>query len=335
MKNPFEKPKAVDKPGKPKKSEKSQTELRKALEERLLGMKGTIKGAMEEYEQALNDSVFKDKEDEPEGAGEQRRATLQAKINAFFDRAEQTKKKLNSKGDLPQTSPEISTTYTHPDGQQEIITLDIEAKLQDFVSFYQKTKVNLPPDFEDTIRDIWERSQTEIEQAVEQNGFDGILLVPGDIPLADLAEKMKMENGYYFYQVKNDFSDITSQKVEKSRIILFHHVDSLTEITQKTGLDVHLNITGAEAQKLYQTNPENYLSTIEDALVLERKYFEETGKHLSDWTTKSAQWLPGSKSGSRLVNANWNPGAGRLEVNAHALDYQFADLGARPSRSFF
>ncbi|MFZ3030067.1 MAG: hypothetical protein WA095_03715, partial [Minisyncoccia bacterium] len=226
-------------------------------------------------------------------------------------------------------------TYAHPDGKKEIITLDIEAKLQDFVSFYQKTKVNLPPDFEDTIHDIWERSQTEIEQAVEQNGFDGILLVPGDIPLADLAEKMKMENGYYFYQVKNDFSDITSQKVEKSRIILFHHVDSLTEITQKTGLDVHLNITGAEAQKLYQTNPENYLSTIEDALVLERKYFEETGKHLSDWTTKSAQWLPGSKSGSRLVNSRWDPGTGELAVSASDLDYQRTDLGARPSRSFF
>ncbi|MFZ2149672.1 MAG: hypothetical protein WAV15_00760, partial [Minisyncoccia bacterium] len=64
MKNPFEKPKAVDKPGKPKKSEKSQADLRKALEERLLGMKGTIKSALEEYEQALKDKSFENKEGE-------------------------------------------------------------------------------------------------------------------------------------------------------------------------------------------------------------------------------------------------------------------------------
>jgi MoxR-like ATPase len=231
-------------------------------------------------------------------------------------------------------TPEISAEYSHPDGKKETITLDIEAKLQDFISFYQKTNIDLPPDFEDTIHDIWDRNQVEIEQAIEQNGFDDMLIIPGNIPLADLAEKMKMEKGYYFYQVKDDFSNVVSQNVDIPRIILFHHTDSLPKINKKTGLDVHLNITGADAQKLYQANPENYLSTLEDAIILERKYFEETGKHLSAYTTNSAQWLPGSKAGARLVYSYWGPGSRELVVSADDLTSLDDWLGVRPSRCF-
>ena len=36
--------------------------------------------------------------------------------------------------------------------------------------------------------------------------------------------------------------------------------------------------------------------------------------------------------GTRLVNANWNPSNGQLNVNANDLDYQNPNLGARPSR---
>ncbi|MBM2818017.1 MAG: hypothetical protein HW401_607, partial [Parcubacteria group bacterium] len=152
---------------------------------------------------------------------------------------------------------------------------------------------------------------------------------------ADLAEKMKMEDGYNFYQVKDDFSDVKSQNTDKPRIILFHHSDSLSEIAEKTGLDVHLNITGEKAQKLYEANPLNYLATLEDAIVLERKYFEDTGKHLSDWKSKSAQWLPGSRAGARLVDSDWNPDDHELAVGAHALTNRYGALGVRPSRCFF
>jgi len=74
---------------------------------------------------------------------------------------------------------------------------------------------------------------------------------------------------------------------------------------------------------------------LEDFFVLERKYFEDTGKHLSDWNKKSAHWLPGTKSGARLVYAGWDPSDGELSVYAYALGYRFEILGVRPSRSFF
>jgi len=248
---------------------------------------------------------------------------LNKKMSKFFGKE---KKNKNS---------EIRAEYTRPDGKVETLTLDLEAKLQDFLSFYQTTKVDLPPDFEDAIRDIWERNQTEMEQAIEQNGFDDMLIIPGNIPLADLAEKMKMESGYYFYQIKKDFSDVKSQNTDKPRIILFHHSDSLPEIAEKTGLDIHLNITGAEALKLYEANPLNYLATLEDAIVLERKYFEDTGKHMSDYKKKSTQWLPGSGAGARLVHSCCDPGARKLAVHANDLATQHGHLGVRPSRCFF
>ena len=35
-------------------------------------------------------------------------------------------------------APEISSDYTHPDGKQETITLDIESKLQDYLFLPKK-----------------------------------------------------------------------------------------------------------------------------------------------------------------------------------------------------
>ena len=230
----------------------------------------------------------------------------------------------------------VEVEYVRKDNNNiEKIVFNFEAKLQEFILFYQKTGIDLPPDFENTVRDIWERNYDTIKSAIEENGFDGMLIIPGNIPLADLAEKMKMESGYIFYRVKEDFSDIKSQKVDKSRIILFHHMDSLPEIAQKTGLDIHLNITGADAEKLYQANPEDYFGTLEDSIILERKYFEDTGKHLSDYRNKSAQWLPGSRAGARLVYSYWSPGYRELDVIADGLESQRDSLGVRPSRCFF
>ena len=320
---------------KSKKPEKTQEEIKAILETKLKSLKPSLQEGIKEYEQALKGDIFEDQGGEVEGAGEKRKEAMQAKLSALFDRAEKMKNKLDSGEELAQFSQEISATYTRPDGKAETITLDFEAKLQDFISFYKKTNLDLPVDFEDVTRDIWDKNQTEIEQAIEQNGFDDMLIIPGDIPLADLAEKMKMESGYYFYQVKEDFSNVKSQNVNKPRIILFHHADSLSEIAQKTGLDIHLNINSDDAQKLYQANPDNYLGTLEDAIILEKKYFEDTGKHLNDYNNKSTQWLPGSKAGTRLVNSLWNPVSVRLFVSAFGPGTRFGSLGLRPSRCFF
>jgi len=308
-----------------KKSEKSQAELRAVLEQRLKSLKPTLQEGIKEYEQALKDGVFEDAEGEQEGAGVFRKDVLQDRLTAIFDRAEKMKVKLDSKEALPQATPEISTSYTHPDGKQETITLDIEAKLQDFLSFYQKTGIDIPPDFEDLIRAIWENNIDDIQKAIEENGFDELLIIPGNIPLPDLAEKMKMENGNWEsdnFKAGGSFAGAVSQNVDKSRLILVHKTQELTE---RPELASTLNSKGQDV-KLDQT------LTLEDYLVFQRKYFEETGKHLDE--TKKYVWLA-TKAGTRLVYSNWAPGHHKLHVGAVDLGYQPSLLGVRPSRCFF
>ena len=231
-------------------------------------------------------------------------------------------KKIFGKEKKDQSS-DLSTTYTHPDGKKETISLDIEAKLQDFITFYQTTNIDLPRDFEDTIRTIWENNYTDIEQAIEQNGFDDILIIPANIPLPVLAEKMKMESGYWEsnnFKQGGSFIEAISSNTDKPRIILIHKAK---ELTDRGELSSTLNIKGQDV-KLDQA------LTLEDYIIFQRKYFEETTKHLDEegWT-----WLS-SKSGARLVSSYWNLAYRKLHVRAIDLEAQNDHLGVRPSRCF-
>ncbi|MEI6420399.1 MAG: AAA family ATPase [bacterium] len=192
---------------------------------------------------------------------------------------------------------EISAEYTHPDGRKETISLDFESKLQDFISFYQKTNLDLPADFEDTVRDIWDKNHDEIEQAIEQNGFDEILIIPGGIPLPDLSDKMKVGNQYYLsdnFKAGGAFAKAVSQNTDKTRILLVHKTQNLKD---RPELKKTLNTKGQDV-KLDQA------LTLEDYLVFQKKYFTETSKHLDEdgWT-----WLA-TKSGARLVSSGWASG---------------------------
>jgi len=309
---------------KPEKPEKSQEELRAVLEQKLLSMKPILQDGAKEYEQALKDDTFEDQPGEPVGSGEARKQAMQEKLTALFDRAEKLKAKLDSGEEIPQATPGILATYTHPDGKRENINLDFEQKLQDFLVFYQKTNIDLPPDFEETVRDLWEKNQTEIEQAIEQNGFDELLIIPGGISLTELKDKLTMESGYREssnFKSGNSFAGAKSQNTDKSRIILVHKNQELTE---RPELASTLNIKGQDV-KLDQT------LTLEDYLVFQKKYFEETSKHLDEdgWT-----WLA-TKSGARLVYSYWNPSDHQLIVLADDLTTQNGHLGARPARCFF
>ena len=322
-------------PEKAKKPEKSQEELREVLELKLKPLKPALQEGIKEYEQALKDDVFEDAPGEPSGTGEARKEAMQKNLTAIFDRAEKLKNKLNSGEILSQATPEISTTYSRPDGKKETITLDFEAKLQEFISFYQKTNLDLPADFEDTARDLWDRNQAEIEQAMEQKGFNDLLIIPGNIPLADLAEKMKMESGYWLgdnFKNGGNFAGVVSPNVDKPRIILFHK-KTLPEVQAENGLDVHLNITAGDALKLFEKNPDEHM-TLPDFIILERKVFEDSGIHITDYTKNSGQWL-NTKAGARLVYSHWYPDAHKLHVAAYVLESQAGDLGVRPSRCFF
>jgi len=297
--------KGAKKAEKTEKPEKSQTELRESLETKLKSLKPNLQEGIKEYEQALESDAFEDQEGEVEGAGEARKKALQKKLSTLFERAEKMKKQLDSGEPFAQASPEISTIYTRPDGKAETITMDFEAKLQDFLSFYQKTGVDLPLDFEDTAREIWDKNQIEIEQAIKENGFDDMLIIPGNIPLADLAEKMKMESGYYLgdnFKNGGNFAGVVSPNTDKSRIILFHK-KTLPEVQTETGLDVHLNITAGDALKLFEKNPDEHM-TLVDFIIMERKVFEESGTHISDYKKQSGQWL-NTRAGARLVYSYW------------------------------
>jgi flagellar hook-basal body complex protein FliE len=308
---------------KPEKAGKSEEELRAVLKQRLDSLKPDLQEGIKEYEQALKDGLFEDANGEPEGSGEARKEALQRKLTALADRAEKIKDRLDSKEELSEAMPEVSTTYTHPDGKKETITLDIEAKLQDFISFYQKTNIDLPPDFEDTIHDIWDRNQAEIEQAIEQNGFDDMLIIPGNIPLTEIKDKMAMEKGYYewdSFKQGGSFAGAVSQNVDQPRLILVHKTQ---ELDDRPELASTLNIKGQDA-KLAQT------LTLEDYIIFQRKYFEETGKHLDE---EKAVWVA-TRSGTCLVYSFWDPGNHGLNVSAGDRAGQYDILGARPSRCF-
>ncbi|MFH0755273.1 MAG: AAA family ATPase [bacterium] len=220
-----------------------------------------------------------------------------------------------------QPTETIKTTH-----KNESITLDLEQKIQEFIDLYKKTKLDIPTDFEDSIREIWKNNFDEIQKAVEENGFDEMLFVPGNIPLTEL--NTIMTEGYKAKTWKSSnftkgggFSKAQSQNVSKPRIVLVHKVQNLKDNPE---LAKTLNIKGQDVDQ------KNTL-TLEDYLVFQRKYFEETGKHLDE---VSATWLA-TKSGTRLVHASWDPGGGQVYVSASGLGDQNESLGARPSRSFF
>ncbi|MCX6713172.1 MAG: hypothetical protein NTY66_03140, partial [Candidatus Vogelbacteria bacterium] len=224
----------------------------------------------------------------------------------------------------------LSATYTYRDpqtgqpGTPETITLDIEQKLTEFTALYQQTNINLPPDFEETVKDIWDRNQTEITQAIEEQGFNELLLIPGHLSLPDLAEKMKMANGNYEsdnFKAGGSFAGAQSQNTDQPRLVLVHRAQNLKD---RPELKATLNIKGED---VYLANT----PTLADYLIFQRKYFAETGHHLDEdgWT-----WLA-THSGTRLVYAYWGPADGRLYVGAGSPADRVGYLGARPSRSFF
>jgi hypothetical protein len=308
----------------PKRPEKSQEELRVTLETKLRSMKPVLEEGIKEYELTLKEGAFLDADGEPEGAGEARKEEMIKKLDALFGRAEKMKETLVSKEPLSQPVPELSVVYTSPDKTKETITIDLEAKLQEFLAFYQKTKLDVPPDFHDVIRDIWDRNHSEMERAIKENGFDEVLILPANIPLTDLKEKMKMENGYYEgtnFQAGGSFAQAISQNADRPRIVLVH---SAQNMKNREELKKTLNTFGSDV------NLGEALS-LEDYLVFQKSYFEKTGKHLDEdgWT-----WLA-TKAGACLVRSGWDSGDRKLCVNARVLVYRRDDLGVRPSRCFF
>jgi len=300
---------------------KSQEELRNILENKIQSQKLPIEQSIDKYRQSLKDGTFEDGEDEEEGSGEERKKQMQERIERMMDRAEKMKSKLDNGEELPLYTEDLSTTYTSPDkSKTEQITINIEQKLQEFISFYNNHNIEIPEDLEETILELWEENIDDIEKEIQEHGFNEILLVPPTTDLLDLAEKMK-ETGYYEsdnFKEGGSFEKAQSQNQDKIRLILTHNTQNLKDHPE---LAKTLNIKGQDV-------PLDQTLTLEEYLILSKKYFEETGKHLDEdgWT-----WLA-TKSGSRLVYSSWDVG----ECIVYAIDFSCQNglLGLRSSRSY-
>ncbi len=258
------------------------------------------------------------------------------KVQTRIIGTEEIKAKSNSKESLPQYKKAIEAvyTYTNPETKKvernETITIDIEKKLEEFTSFYQKTKVDLSLDFESEVKNIWERNQDEIKKAIEQNGFDEVLIIPGNLSLPDLAGKMKMNKGYNIGSSfdgfdEENFTDAVKSKsgADKSRIVLVHNVKNLEDHPE---LAKTLNIKGEDLDK-------RGLLTLEDYIIFQKKYYESAKEHPDE---DRYTWLATKKSGSDdLVYSGWLSYFNKLAVHAFNPGYHFEVCGARLSRTFF
>ena len=316
------------------KPEKSQEELRGILESKILSSKLPIQEAIEEYKESLKQGLFDDQEDE-EGKGEERKIVMQKKIDNMLARVEKMKAKLDSKEIIPSYTEEIEATYsfTNQDGQvekTEQITLNLEQKLNEYISFYKTHNVEIPDNFEEDIRDIWEANIDDMEKQIEEHGFNEILLIPPTTDLPDLAEKMK-ETTYWEsdnFKQGGSFKKAQSQNQDKTRIILTHKVQNLKDHPE---LAKTLNTLGQDV-------PLDKTLSFEEYLILSKKYFEETltlsggqaGKHLDE---DGGTWLA-TKSGARLVYSYWYPSRDERRVGANDFSFRNDALWFRSSCSY-
>jgi hypothetical protein len=227
---------------------------------------------------------------------------------------------------------QITRHYTYKDKEsgevkyEADINLDIEQSIESFITFYTKRGINIPPNFRETIREIWYRNHTEIRQAIEQQGFDDMLIVPGNISITEIKDKMEMESGYYEWDSFKEggaYTGATKHHPNKPRIILVHKTQNLKD---RPELRDTLNIKGQDVVL-------DHALDLDDYMTQGAKFYDDSGQtqHLDaeGWT-----WLA-TKSGARLVSSGWRPGDHQLGVFADDLGYRSTDLGVRSARYFF
>jgi hypothetical protein len=208
------------------------------------------------------------------------------------------------------------------------ITIDFEKKLEYSVTFYKNHHIEIPDNFREIMSDIWSRNIDVIKKSIEEQGFDEILLIPGDTSVADL--NLKMSEGYAeTYQSENfkaggSFEGVI-EKTKEPRIVLIHK-NNAQKLRDRPEFQKTLGQKAEDLIKSGQT------LTLTDYLIYQRQFFEETGNHLdeSGWT-----WTPGSTvknpgGGFRVVIAVWR--GGRLGVYADDPDDSSSRVGCRLSR---
>ena len=181
--------------------------------------------------------------------------------------------------------------------------------------------------------------QIETLKAKAREGYTRAILVPAGIEnhLQKLKEKLTdgLENDvegnpietWLSEDVKPSFPDNIKTKdakrVGKAYLLLTNPNESLVPGSKNKSAD-----------KLIAEFEANGISglTLADFLIEERKHFEETGKHLVDWSNNEWTWLLESRAGaSRVLGAGWSPDNLQVRVSSHSADRQDPYLGARSS----
>ena len=233
----------------------------------------------------------------------------------------------------------FTAQYRYQDQQgkqiEEEAEFNLDRSLAKWQAFYTKHKIDLPPDFEETMSDIWSRNEEAMKDEAEKLGFDNVLMIPAGFTPAALHTPMSA--GYNAthqgdnFKVGGSFQGV--KESNQARIILLHKKNARNLYNDPTTLPILKATLSKTAQELFDAGER---LTLSDYLLYQRAYFEESGQHLdeSGWT-----WLPGSTvpnpgGGLRFVYALWNPDDGQLVVYANVPAGSLSRLGCRLSRLF-
>lgn len=244
--------------------------------------------------------------------------------------------------------PTILTEFKYKDerGEEktEKIKIDFNKKLNYSLEFYERYFVDLPPDFSETMRDIWAKNIDEIEKVVTEKGFDEILLVPAGISPGEFFEKAnkidtsgRLSVGHNFWYCTDDnFASVVAENM-KPKIVLIHK-SRCQNLLDRPDLALTMNKTCQS----FIDQGENL--TLTDYLIFEEQYAETTGKQL-----ESSCWLPGSAINETEKRRNPNLGGiyiewkrggnyplrGRDDIDTANSNIPLEKVGCRLSRSFF
>ena len=256
-------------------------------------------------------------------------------------------------------------------GETREITISLQESLQTFKDFYrQHLDLELTLEQIKVFKDIWRQNKEEIRQEIAAYGYDTLLLIPENLPdLETLNTKLietmpddKTNTGRVRPTYQSDdfkqggsWSGVKNTAPSQPRLILtkgvqniYHSQDPIMEATLGKNIMALTGLSQAEVEKKIQNNeplPINFEADIkgqkirisaeglflEEYLLHQRLYFDQTGKHLDEqgWT-----WLLKSLSGSRVVFVGWDPAYRGLSVGADDPVSVSDSLGGRFSRSF-
>ena len=214
-------------------------------------------------------------------------------------------------------------------GFPEILGLNIEKTIEKNRLFYESKSINLPSDFAERTKEIWIRNREAIEEEIKNMKYDRVLIFPDTLP-DTVSLHLKMTEGYNPTFEGQNFKDEGSFQSsvttdEGFHILLLHNAEEIDG-------NSHLLATkGKSIDELEAIFEKASGLSLSEYLIFQKMYNEETGKHLDTllWT-----FLPKTKSGSRVVNATWYPGNGRLNVGVHDSGDRYDIRGCRLSRSF-